>query len=95
MAHTPGPWVVGPHSESVDANGQELVCVYQTDGADEPTDLPFVANAHLIAAAPELLDELKHLVRILKPVLDAGLPVPGLATMNRAVALIAKAEGRS
>jgi hypothetical protein len=51
------------------------------------------ANARLIAAAPDLLHELQHLVRLLEPCEDR-LEVPGLATLNAARAAIAKAEGK-
>jgi hypothetical protein len=53
------------------------------------------ANARLIAAAPELLAELRHLVRLMEPLeQDGSLHVPGLATLNGARAAIAKAEGK-
>lgn len=56
---------------------------------------PSLADAHLIAAAPELLAELKHLARLLEPALNNGQAnVPGLATLNKAWLVIAKAEGR-
>jgi hypothetical protein len=51
-------------------------------------------DARLIAAAPLLLHELQHLVRLLEPIeRDGGLDVPGLATLNGARAAIAKARG--
>lgn len=43
----------------VDANGEEIVAVYLCDGGDEPLPFPADGNAHLIAAAPELLAALK------------------------------------
>lgn len=48
------------------------------------------ANAKLIAAAPELLKELRHLVNLLSPYIDQ-MSVPGLATLNGAKAAITKA----
>lgn len=52
----------------------------------------FEANAKLVAAAPELLKELMHLVRLLEPVeKNGGLDVPGLATLNGAREAIKKA----
>jgi hypothetical protein len=51
------------------------------------------ANARLIAAAPDLLKELKHLVALMEPLeADGRLHIPGLATVNGARAAIAKAE---
>ena len=49
--------------------------------------------ARLVAAAPELLKELTHLYRCLRPWIDAGRSVPGIATLNGAEAAIAKATG--
>jgi hypothetical protein len=45
------------------------------------------ANARLIAAAPELLDALKDILAISE--------IPACATREKAVAAIAKAEGRA
>lgn len=53
------------------------------------------ADANLIAAAPDMLKELKHLVGLLEPMeSDGSLAIPGLATLNGAREAIAKAEGR-
>lgn len=49
-----------------------------------------IANAQLIAAAPELLAELKHCVWLLRDL----QPEPGLV-QQQALAAIAKAEGRT
>jgi hypothetical protein len=49
------------------------------------------AHASLIAAAPEMLDELRHLHAIIQPWLDSGNSIPGLATMNKSAAILAKA----
>lgn len=46
----------------------------------------------LIAAAPDMARELRHLVRLLEPKeRDGGLDVPGLATLNGARAALKKA----
>jgi hypothetical protein len=52
--------------------------------------------ARLIAAAPELYKELKHLVGLLEPLEQDGSlqHVPGLATLNGARAALAKVEGK-
>lgn len=50
-------------------------------------------RANLIAAAPDLLKELEHLVRLVGPALENGADIPGLATVNGAVAAIKKAKG--
>jgi len=52
------------------------------------------ANARLIAAAPELLEALSHIVRLMEPMeREGGINVPGLATLNGARAAIARANG--
>ena len=52
------------------------------------------ANAHLLAAAPDLERELSHLVRVLEPLVASGaFNIPGLATLNGARAALAKARG--
>jgi hypothetical protein len=52
------------------------------------------AERLLLAAAPDLLRELEHLVMLLEPLeQNGGLNVPGLATLNAARNAIAKATG--
>lgn len=89
--HTPGPWRVGPVDDTIvtDAAGKEVAAI---DGDyNNPDEWPRMeANARLIAAAPELLDALKRLIK----------PSPGTAKLppwvyGIAVPAIAKAEGRS
>lgn len=63
MTHTPGPWHVGQHgglTVSVDtADGRSLTELWARSRASEHLD-EAEANARLIAAAPELLDLLRH-----------------------------------
>lgn len=71
MKHTPGPWYIEEHNYEVylsiitnrktpyDADGFTIA---ETYGRLETRE----ANARLIAAAPELLDVLKSLVRSIK-----------------------------
>ena len=92
--HTPGPWEVeqdgpwtlvrgrDPELPSDDIPGP-LVCTPADNGYTQ-------ANAHLIAAAPDLLAALKEIV--------AGISVgtdPDHPWIKEARAAIAKAEGRS
>jgi hypothetical protein len=52
-------------------------------------------DARLIAAAPSLYKELEHIVILLAPVLESGsLNVPGLATLNEAIAALEMARGK-
>lgn len=96
--HTPGPWTFGHWGNhfwvSPDKSGQSQkvaqVIWDMGEAVEEGRE-----NARLIAAAPELLTELKHVIRLLEPLENNGnLNVPGLATLNGARAAIAKAEGR-
>jgi hypothetical protein len=99
MNYTPGPWdfrgslgpASNPHAKGphiVEANGTQIAIMsgWRSDVTE--------ANARLIAAAPELLKELRHLVRLLEPAeKDGAIDVPGLATLNAARAAIRKAAG--
>jgi hypothetical protein len=82
--HTPGPWHSNePGNESVRDADEHPICIVECDyhTTDEQD-----ANARLIAAAPDLLKQLKALVVQIK---HAGLVVPPNVT-----AAIDKAEGR-
>jgi hypothetical protein len=55
--HTPGPWYeTGPYVQSAAINEDNYVC--RAEG-DNPKQIE--ANAHLIAAAPDLLAELQDI----------------------------------
>ena len=88
--HTPGPWEVadgrriGVNLPNAIGNEYDSHCIAITQ---ESAHINAEANAHLIAAAPELLAMLKDLV-------DLEGPQPGNSAWgDRALALIAKAEG--
>ena len=106
MTHTPGPYSYRPHSYDDwgvvrDSNGL-LVCLarggrnltqkeideYRSNGTD-----PYEDNAHLFAAAPDMLAALKYNLMILY---DAH-PEPEQRRYALALTLeaIAKAEGRA
>ncbi len=96
MKHTPAPWdintLAGPQLREVFA-GDVLICDCGATNV-EMEDIEIEANARLIAAAPELLTELRHLVSLLEPLENDGtLHVPGIATLNGAREAIRKAEG--
>lgn len=81
--HTPGPWWADAWY-GINKEGNELATVRETFPADEG-----VANALLIAAAPDLLDALKALIR-------AGHLLNSSSNEWNAVhAAIDKAEGRA
>ena len=54
--HTPGPWWVS-ESGSIEFEDGYIGEAYDFNGTDK-TDLPMMANARLMAAAPMMLDEL-------------------------------------
>ena len=91
VAHTPGPWVIdseslrdGPKSVGPQTSrfGMEEIASIRTNGDNQTT----LANARLIAAAPDLLAALID-------VLDADGDLDAM-DFNRYRAAIAKAEGR-
>lgn len=114
-SHTPGPWkaVNRPYTTRAGerrddwrvegARGDELVELYASDGADEPTSFPSAANAHLIAAAPELYAVLKQSERAIQSLDIDALGESGTIEdtwplrdelLHYITAALAKAEGR-
>ena len=96
--HAPGPWEIGP-------DGRSIKNVYGSRSCDDSQLWPVrvtgrgvnqLANARLIAAAPELLDALKDMVDIVSRNVD-GRPGRDDAAecWDRARDAIAKAEGRT
>lgn len=94
--HTPGPWVVIP---STPQDGVNCWWVHSATGVDiaivnGPQNPETEADARLIAAAPELLEALQHILRC--------IPIGGLAqihhnssTWEQIDAAITKALGES
>lgn len=94
-AHTPGPW---PITETGDGKrfvigeglvggpkGYEVAEVYSDDAPYEEA----IANARVIAAAPDLLIACRHLVAC-----QSGMPMTGIQAgqyLQNAIAAIAKA----
>ena len=63
--HTPGPWIVA-EDQVGDDDGNVIADVtryneWNTTEGIVTKEMPWEANAHLIAAAPELLEALKEL----------------------------------
>lgn len=102
--HTPGPWVVGPVDDCVVTHmGSDGVryTVAEIDGDyNQPDTWPIMeANARLIAAAPDLLNECKKQVdwlRHIKPQITGPSSVMlGVEqSITYIAAAIAKAEGQ-
>jgi hypothetical protein len=101
-SHTPGPWTLedplGPELLSIVVGDEphqwQFIAQVSAAGNREEGDVPKAqakANAHLIAAAPEMLAALKAIAALMN---DGGrLPENG-PTHRTALAAIAKAEGR-
>ena len=91
---TPGPWIAVANrgnnavSDVVDRDGYTIAhCRNVSVGCWE-------ANARLIAAAPDLLAALKHLLAFVEAHTEAGEVIPPYTVEHvRARAAIAKAEG--
>ncbi|EPK6162415.1 hypothetical protein KY207_001441 [Providencia stuartii] len=95
--HSPAPWRC--HDKRPNCIGYSI---FGNDGqyigfvGDSDELSPMGANAHLIAAAPELLESLRELVSaMVRYEIDAGesAPVKHEKMMNKARAAIAKALG--
>jgi len=93
--HTPGPWTIDRlHGEAgkpyvvmgVNDDGDKVVSVLTGQRDGDTWDAETVANADLIAAAPELLEALKAVVLAV-----ANNPTPG--PWEQVAAAIAAAEG--
>lgn len=102
VEHTPGPWMV---EESTPGDGHHFIkaqdgtfVVFPDDGWNESyrNYEERLANAHLIAAAPELYEALKHLCNeiTLQRVLRDQNNLYESKAHELAVAAIMKAEGR-
>lgn len=89
MKHTKGPWAVDDKKARytfVQANGQAPCNEDATPEAQ--------ANAHLIAAAPEMLEELEQLREALNDsVLSTGSPTKDEEMLYHIRKLILKAKG--
>lgn len=101
MNHTPGPWVIDLRAQEsplirggedyVDDVPQAVVAeVYPEDGDDGGAVT--LANAHLLAAAPEMYEVLSG---VLKMLTDTGWTQHHVMTRDLMLAALAKAEGRA
>ena len=79
--HTPGPWKATRNNIGVRSIDAPVCRVWMLRSGQG------VANARLIAAAPDLLEALKMM-------LEGGLEGPTPQAIETALAAIAKAEGR-
>jgi len=103
--HTPGPWTLGetdrneqPTVVALDGGVLVAVCAHECITSLIPEA---IANARLIAAAPDLLEALKAIIAELRRVRDVkpeqwdALVDPGLCNAWDAIrSAVTKAEGR-
>lgn len=95
MSHTPGPWIANKYR--VFAETSLRIIAYARGLNNSERTLEDVANALLIAAAPELLDELKKIRQVINNSEAWWMDCPdkGGFDTDAINALIDKAEGRS
>ena len=100
MTHTPGPWFVSMKPDW-DEDGGMGPAVYDCDGGvfavvdDEPETIarPFYeADAHLIAAAPEMLEVLEDLVDILEKAAQSEMDDDGMSHVSYNVVCLARSK---
>lgn len=93
--HTPGPWFIrkaNPGNCDLYQEGYGAIADFMVDGPNEKMDAEAVANAHLCAAAPDLLEALIRATNLLRQSgYEAGVYN---SAIDQADAAIAKAEGR-
>ena len=105
MEHTPGPWQVGSETYPIailsghrhGSPDNEVICIIGDDPMTPEDDDECKANARLIAAAPDLLAALTHIMGNLLAPRDNDEIREGSYTAHwhAAVAAIAKAGGRA
>ena len=100
MAHTPGPWTIAPYhslgaeQDIIAPNGQRVCSVAGSKSFDEDTNEWIEPDAHLIAAAPDLLAALKVCADRLEANRDEWGSVRHKTEVAQARAAIEKAEGK-
>jgi hypothetical protein len=92
MPYTPGPWEFNEDDGNIEDIEERPVVRMQYAWMEDE----YSANAHLVAAAPELLEALKYLLKVRRiACLHPSQPIPDeICAKCRAKAAIAKAEGQ-
>ncbi len=92
--HTPGPWKVNSSwSNDLGVVADDRLVAMVTNDEDRPIDdAEQLANARIMAAAPELLAALKLAVRVMQ---DNGIDESMAGEFDVFTDAIAKAEGRA
>lgn len=97
MTHTQGPWratFAYDDPAAMDLDGRLVAMAVMDEDAPQELDA-IVANARLIAAAPELLDRLKSMVSGAECECDTADEEHPMCDICWSRQVIAKAEGRS
>ena len=89
--HTPGPWSIAGRGYTI-FGPDDAVVISSFDAETEEEEERYLANARLIAAAPDLLAALEEAVRSSEVSRMGGM---SWDEMDRARAAIAKARGNS
>jgi hypothetical protein len=99
--HTPAPWNMsrrGNYSHQINGDKWDALATVSTRMfGDDVDDVEGMANARLIASAPELLEALKELYAVVKEYEDlvcGEAPSTHRNAVNKARQAIAKAEGK-
>ena len=89
--HTPGPWAVSPYNNITSRNGT----VAKTEQMPGNYESEQKANAHLIAAAPDLLSAARNAANVLAALAMGQLAAinPDSNALKELRAAISKAEG--
>ncbi len=98
-AFTPGPWIVHATDQIAAEVGDDLLNIAWALSASMGKELPSVANAHLIAAAPDLYDALTRLVEVcesnsmLETVFESlATPMAALEAAKLALSMVSEVE---
>ena len=92
VLHTPSPWTIGDYTNGCIGVFSEGLAICRVHTFTPPEEK--LANARLIAAAPDLLEALQDITRICEAVrFPVGLGKGQLARIEKARAVIAKATG--
>ena len=91
VRHTPGPWITTKHAVILDQHQREIAQVHNV--YDQEGNYQGHNNAHLIAAAPDLLRMLKHSLAALQSH-HADLNTTNRLMLTDIKVLIAKAEAK-
>jgi hypothetical protein len=91
--HTPGPWTVHPASprKVIDTTGTVIASCGRVEKVPDSIYANYLANARLIAAAPELLEACKQMVGMMEAE-DGGISISMRPIYNSTKLTIAKAE---